>query len=139
MTTEFLYNFLSRYKLGVVSSLSPEGLVQSALVGIAIAEDLRIIFDTVTDSRKYRNLLNDPQISLVVGWDGESTLQLEGIAEIPQGDELSKLKEIYYRAYPDGWDRAATWPNLTYYCIRPKWIRYSDFNTQPPMIVEMKF
>lgn len=137
MTTEFLYNFISRYKLGVISSVSSEGAPQSALVGFAITEDLRIIFDTVTDSRKYRNLMNDPRISIVVGWDGESTVQLEGTADVPEGKELDRLKEIYYKAYPDGWERAATWPNLAYFCIRPRWIRYSDFNTQPPLIAEM--
>ena len=37
--------------------------------------------------------------------------------------------------YPDGRARAG-WPGLTYVRVRPTWIRYSDFNTNPPLVVE---
>ncbi|MFI5263178.1 MAG: pyridoxamine 5'-phosphate oxidase family protein [Candidatus Kapaibacterium sp.] len=138
MTTDFLYDFLSSHKLAVISSLSPDNFPQSALIGFAVASDLRIIFDTVTDSRKYHNLTANPSTSLVIGWKDEQTIQLEGKAYIPEGDELEELKKVYYRAYPDGWDRAATWPNLTYFCVKPTWLRYSNFNTDPPQIMEWR-
>ena len=121
----------------MISSLSKDNFPQSALIGFAVASDLRIIFDTVTDSRKYHNLVTNPQASLVIGWKEETTVQFEGEAYIPIGEELEELKNVYYQAYPDGWQRAATWPNLTYFCVNPKWIRYSDFNTDPPRIIEV--
>src|SRR5580765_2001453 len=89
-----------------ISSISKDKSPQSALIGFAVAEDLRIIFDTVTDSRKYHNLIANPKASLVIGWVYEQTVQFEGEAYIPEGDELEELKRIYYRAYPDGWQRA---------------------------------
>src|SRR5438128_1655913 len=138
MTQEFLYDFISRHKLAVISSLSSGNLPQSALIGFAVASDLRIIFDTVTDSRKYHNLIANPDASLVIGWTDERTVQLEGKAYVPTGDELEELKKVYYHAYPHGWQHAAMWPNLTYFCVKPTWIRYSDFNTDPPRIFEMK-
>lgn len=55
-----LYSFLSRYRYGVVSSISADGTPQSALVGIAVSQELEIIFDTVTSSRKYPNLIARP-------------------------------------------------------------------------------
>jgi len=139
MTTDFLYDFISSHKLAVISSLSAAHVPQSALVGFAVASDLRIIFDTVTDSRKYHNLTANPNASLVIGWKDERTAQIEGKAYTPEGDELEELKKVYYQAYPDGWQRAATWPNLAYFCVKPVWIRYSDFNTDPPGIFEMTF
>jgi hypothetical protein len=29
-----------------------------------------------------------------------------------------------------------TWPGITYVRTRPTWIRYSDFNPDPPKIIE---
>ena len=33
-------------------------------------------------------------------------------------------------------DPRASWPDLTYFRVRPSWIRFSDFNSAPPRIVE---
>src|SRR5437762_806440 len=90
MTTEFLYDFISRHKLAVISSLSAESFPQSALVGIAVAPDLRIVFDTLADARKYENLKKNPAASIVIGWEDEATIQMEGLAYIPNGDELEE-------------------------------------------------
>ena len=138
MTLNFLYDFIARHKLAVISTLSAEGFPQSALVGIAVAPDLRIIFDTHAASRKYHNLIHDPHISAVIGWDREATIQMDGQAFIPEGEELEDLKRIYYQAYPHGWQRSAMDPDITYFCIKPEWIRYSDYNTDPPRVFETK-
>ena len=34
-------------------------------------------------------------------------------------------------------DYAAIWPDLIYVRVRPTWIRYSDYNVDPPQIVEV--
>ena len=49
------------------------------------------------------------------------------------GDEWLAFmrREIY-----DGRDRLS-WPGLIHVRVRPTWIRYSDFNRQPPEIVEL--
>lgn len=118
MTNRDLYVFIAGCKLGVISSLSSTGSVQSALVGIAVTQDLEIIFDTVKTSRKYSNLINNPSCSLVVGWSGEQTLQYEGIASELQGAELQRCQKTYFEAWPDGPERMA-WPGIVYFCVRP--------------------
>jgi len=138
MTKSDLYEFVARYKLGVISSLSPSGTVQSALVGIAITQDLEIIFDTVKTSRKYPNLIGNPGCSFVIGWTGEQTMQYEGTATEPEGKELERCQKTYFTAWPDGPSRLA-WPGITYFCVNPKWIRYSDFDAKPPLIQEFRF
>ena len=128
-----VYRFMSQYRYGVVSSIGGDGAPQSALVGIATSPELEIIFDTVKSSRKYPNLIARPACSFVVGWSGEQTVQFEGIAEELQGAELKRCREIYFTAWPDGPARLA-WPGITYFVVRPRWIRYSDFDQRPPVI-----
>jgi pyridoxine/pyridoxamine 5'-phosphate oxidase len=125
-----------RHKLGVVSSIGPDGTPQSALVGIATTPAIEVVFDTVKSSRKYGNLVARPRCSLVVGWIGEQTVQLEGVAEELAGAELDRLRPAYFAAWPDGPARMS-WPGITYFVIRPRWIRYSDFRQNPPVIVEL--
>jgi len=48
-----------------------ESAPESALVAIAVTEDLEIVFDTLDSTRKYRNLISNPKASVVVGWEGE--------------------------------------------------------------------
>lgn len=87
MTKVEVYEFIAQQKLGVLGSISPEGAPQSALVGFAVTPEFEIIFDTVTNSRKSRNLIANPQCSFVVGWSGEASVQYEGEARQPKGAE----------------------------------------------------
>lgn len=130
---------MSTQRYGIVSSLSPAGTPQSALVGIAVTPALEIVFDTLNSTRKYRNLTARPACSFVLGgWTSEQTLQLEGQAFEPQGDDLSRYREIYFQAWPDGRDRLR-WPGLVHLVVRPSWIRYSDFDQSPPAVEEFRF
>lgn len=134
-----IYKFISRHKLGVVSTINQEGKPESALVGIAVSENLEIVFDTVSSSRKYANILRNQHVSLVIGWDNETTVQYEGVAGIlGTGKEADSYRELYFEAYPDGRERVETWPGLVHIKIAPKWVRYSNFN-EPVIIEEVLF
>ncbi|HSY36054.1 MAG TPA: pyridoxamine 5'-phosphate oxidase family protein [Acidobacteriaceae bacterium] len=138
MTPSDLYTFITAKPYAVLSTLAANGTPQSALVGIAATPDLEIIFDTLTTTRKYANLLANPTCSLVIGWDNEQTLQYEGTAFFPSGPDLSRYQALYFGRWPDGPARLS-WPGLVHIVIRPTWLRYSDFNQQPPMIKESHF
>lgn len=133
-----LHAFLGRYRYGVVSSISPQGTPQAALVGIAVTPELEIIFDTVKSSRKYPNLVERPSCCFVVGWEGEQTVQFEGSAFEPTGAELRRYQQVYFATWPDGPARMA-WPDIAYFVVCPKWIRYSDYDQRPPRIEETTF
>lgn len=139
MTKDFLYNYIRQHKFGVLATVSLDNMPESACVGISVTPDLKIIFDTTSDSRKHKNLLLNPNISFVIGWDNEQTVQYEGIALIPEGKDLDKLLETYFATFPDGKDRKENWKNIAYFCVEPKWIRYSDFNEATKKIEEIKF
>lgn len=140
MTETDLRSFLARQRLGVLGTIGPNGAPQSALMGIAVTEEFEIVFDTVKSSRKYPNLAARPACSFVIGgWvSGEQTVQYEGIAEELRPPELERYQEIYFKVYPDGPARMS-WPGIVYFVVRPRWIRYSDFDQSPPLIHEFKF
>jgi len=129
---------MTRCKLGVLGTIGAAGSPQAALVGIAVTPQHEIIFDTVTSSRKYANLVARPACSFVVGWAGEQTVQYEGEAEELGPPELERYQQIYFQAWPDGPARMS-WPGIVYFVVRPAWIRYSDFDQNPPLIREFTF
>jgi pyridoxine/pyridoxamine 5'-phosphate oxidase len=127
VTRDHILRFLQAQRLGIVASISPAGDPQSGVVGIAVTDRLEIVFDTLSSTRKCANLRRIPKVSVVAGWDQEITVQYEGVADEPSGTELERLKACYFGVYPDGAERQA-WEGITYFRIRPTWIRYSDFN-----------
>jgi hypothetical protein len=138
MTFSNLYTFIAAKPYAVLSTLAANGTPQSALIGIAVTPNLEIIFDTLTTTRKHANLLTNPTCSLVIGWDNEQTLQYEGTALFPTGPDLTRYQATYFARWPEGRARLS-WPNITHLVIRPSWLRYSDFNQQPPAIAESHF
>ena len=138
MTKEGLFQFIQGHKLGVLSTISDSTTPQSALMGIAVTPGLEIIFDTLKTSRKYPNLISNPRCSLVIGWAGEVTVQFEGEARELAGTELPKYKQIYFQTWPDCLTHES-WPGIVYFGVRPNWIRYSDFDRNPPLIEEFRF
>ena len=138
MTRAEVREFVSRHKLGVLGYISPQGVPRSALVGIGVTPELEIVFDTVSSSRKYGDLRANPAASFVIGWAGEVTVQLEGQAFQPTGAELAPYLQAYFAAWPDGPDRL-NWPGITYFVVRPQWVRYSDFDQRPRLIEEFSF
>jgi general stress protein 26 len=135
MTRDDLIAFLRQHKLAVEASVAPGGRPQAAVVGYAVSDSLELVFDTVSATRKCQNLRANPHVALVIGWD-EITAQIEGVADFPEGDELARIRQCYFAAYPDGRDRLA-WPGITHVRVRPTWVRYSDYTKDPPYIVEI--
>jgi PPOX class probable F420-dependent enzyme len=118
--------FVRRRGLGVIASRGPDGSPQAALIGIAATDQGEIVFDTTRSSRKYRNIAADPRVALVVGLDDEVTVQAEGVADLPRGEELRRCTEAYFAQYPDGRERA-TDPDIVHFRVRLTWLRYSDY------------
>ena len=132
-----LYEFIVRHRYAVVATTHSDGSTQSALVGIAVTPELEIYFDTLGGTRKAVNLRRDARISAVIGWENEQSLQLEGFADEPKGSELAALKRVYFAAWPDGPSRES-WPGITWIRVRPRWLRFSDFNRSDDAVRELQ-
>ena len=136
MDLGMLYSFMARQRYAVVSSVSGEGIPQSALMGIAVTPELEIVFDTVKTSRKYPNLVERAKCSVVVGWEGQQTVQFEGVAVELRGEALQRYQGIYFAVWPEGRERLR-WPAIAYFVVRARWIRYSDYERKPPLVAEI--
>jgi general stress protein 26 len=138
VTHESVFRFIAKHKLGVLATISPSGEPQAAVVGIAVTSELELVFDTVKTSRKYQNLAANPRIAFVIGGDEEITVQYEGEADELRSDEDGKYFDTYFQTWPECREHLQ-WPGIAHFKVRPKWIRYSDFNKETFEISELKF
>ena len=141
MDSQSLLTFIRAHRWAIEATSSPGNEPQAAIIGIAVTEELELVFDTLASSRKAANLRANPRIALVIGgWNDADprTVQYQGIADFPVGDALEQLKKTYFAAFPDGPTRLS-WPGITYVRVKPQWVRYSDFTVEPPLISERSF
>jgi hypothetical protein len=139
LTRARLLNVIRRNRYAVECSVAQSGAPEGAIVGVAVSDDLDIVFDTLGTSRKAQNLRSRPVVAFVFGslaGVDEETVQYEGVADEPVDHERTRLVDVYLSVFPDGRGRQA-WPHLTYFRARPTWIRYSNFNANPPEILEL--
>lgn len=138
MTTADLLAFMRANRLAVQASVSTQSAAQAAVVGIAVTDAFELVFDTLDSTRKVANLRENSRLAFVIGGStpgDERTVQYEGVADEPVGPERDRIRAAYFSVWPDGPARAK-WPGITYVRVRPTWIRYSDFNGNPPLVVE---
>jgi general stress protein 26 len=133
-----VFGFMSVQRLAVLTTADAAGRPEAALMGFAVTPELEIIFDTVKTSRKYPNLKKNPRVAWVIGCTTEVSVQYEGVAQELEGAELAYYKKLYFAAFPDGPARE-NWPGITYFVVRPKWIRYCDYNPGTRRIEEQEF
>jgi len=133
-----ILDFVKKHKLAVLSTVSSENKSQSAVLEFGETDDFEIIFDTFSTARKYKNLKQNNNVSLVIGWDENITVQYEGTAEELKGEEAEKYKEIYWKKNPEA-RRWAEREGIVYFKVKPVWIRYSDLNRHPWEIHELEF
>jgi len=133
--------FIRSHRWAIVATASTSLAPQAAIIGIAVTDQLEVVFDTLASSRKAANLRVNPRIALVIGgWNDidARTVQYEGVADFPSSAELERLKQVYFAAFPDGPSRLSR-PGITYVRVKPAWIRFSDFRSEPPDITERAF
>ena len=138
MNVQEVFRFMDSERVGVLATATNSGQPEAALMGFAVTPELEIIFDTVRSSRKYPNLKANPRVAWVVGCATEVTVQYEGEAEELEGAALAKYKPIYFQKFQDGPARE-NWAGMTYFVVRPKWVRYCDYNPGSRRIEEQQF
>lgn len=140
ITPADLLAFLRQERYAVEASAAASGQPQAAIVGIVVSERFEIFFDTLDSSRKAANLRQNSRAAFVIGpaiANPDRTVQFEGVADEPTGDDLERLKSLYFATFPDGRERQ-NWPGLIYFRVKPAWIRYSNFAVDPAEIVEFQ-
>jgi hypothetical protein len=132
-----LYAFAKDRRHAVIATASNDGLPEAALINIAVTSDLEIVFETTSATRKYVNLLRNPRVCLVIGWDDDRTLQLDGLCDGPEGREYDRLKAFYISVFPQR-SSHEYWPGNDYYRVKVRWARLSNYNS-PRKVEEFAF
>ncbi len=133
-----LLEFIKKQTLAVISTTNAENNSESAVLEFGETDGLELIFDTYNTSRKYKNLQRNKNVSFVIGWDENITIQYEGTAEEIKGESAKKYKEAYWSKNP----QAKRWESregISYFKVTPKWIRYSNLTQDPWDIFEVNF
>ena len=137
-----ILNFIKKQKFTVISTISYRRDKQSegSVIAFSEAENLEIIFGTYNTNRKYENIKNNPEISLVFGFSNNPkiTVQYEGTAEELSGDEKDFFAKRHVEKNPES-EKYLYKTQQRYFKITPKWIRYSDFDKDPHEIFEITF
>lgn len=133
-----ILKFISKHKLAVIATINKEGRPEAAVIEFCELEDFSVVIDTFRNSRKYKNIQNNKEVALVIGWDDDKTVQIEGSAVEITEPLLKGVKKKFFTKNPE----AKKWgnnPEIAYVLIKPNWLRYTDLNQQPWLIKELKF
>jgi pyridoxine/pyridoxamine 5'-phosphate oxidase len=122
-----IYNFIHKAQVCVLSTVNIQGNPESAVMGHSEMEDLKVIFQTPNNTRKYNNLQKSTKVAIVFGWSLEDwiTIQYEGDAKEVNAEEIEMCRQIH-TAKDKIHEKYAYLPQNKYFIVSPKYIRYSD-------------
>ena len=126
-------SFVRKHAKAVVATVSLDGWPEAALVGMAALDDGTLIFDTERTARKVDNLRGQRRVAVVVGTEGEISVQIEGPAVITDGVERTRFGAAYDAQFPGS---RALEPDFAVIVVRPDWVRVYDSSVQPPHVTE---
>ena len=137
---ERILNFMRQHKLTVISTVDNENnRPEAACIAFAEKDNLDLIFGTSNESRKYKNLQKNQNVSFVIGWSDElGTVQYEGVATELSGEEAIQHGTIM----ADKNENARiflTKESQRYFLVRPTWIRLVDKTKNPEEKLEFNF
>lgn len=124
-----MLDFLRRHDVAALATVHADRAVpECAIVGIAPTEQLELVFGTAMMNRKYRNLLANPHVALMIGWSSATgSMQYERVAkEVPRTSRDQYLPYLI-ASNPDH-ARFAAMPDQRFFLVRPTWIRFFDFD-----------
>ncbi|MEU2201138.1 pyridoxamine 5'-phosphate oxidase family protein [Isoptericola sp. NPDC019482] len=121
---------------GVVSTLGPDGAPQAAYLPLAVTPSGELVFDAREGSRKVANLRRDPRVAVVVGGPGGTTLQVEGVADAPEGADRERCAAAYRSAFPQ-FAASLVDPGIVVVRVQARWARWGDYRSSPPVVEEL--
>lgn len=108
------------------------GVPQVAVVQYLVTDAFELITGTLSTSRKASNLLRNPEVAMTIWSDQKPawTLQLQGVVDRPEGEELEVFKQLFASTYPEEFRMREQRPTHFFYRIRPTWVRFTDFTRE---------
>lgn len=131
--------FLGNHRMGCLTTLMEDGSPHSAAVHFAHSSDPFVFyFATENTTKKVQGLLaqKETRASLVVGFSEEEwkTLQMDGVALIASGNDLTEAHKVYYTKYPPSKNHKKD-SGTVFIKFIPHWFRFTDYKQKPPKII----
>jgi general stress protein 26 len=127
---------LKRFNVCVISTVSEGPKPEAAIVGFSCNDKLELVVGTSNHSRKFANLMKNPQVALAIG-DNNAEVQYEGVVSQLDVEVSSEWLEAHIKQTP-----AAKFyvndPNQVWFRITPSWIKLSVHGPEN-RIEEMSF
>ena len=135
-----ILDFIRREKYAVISSVNQAGQSESALIAFSETESYEIIFMTNEKTRKIQNILLNPNVSIVVGFDPEvlTSIQMEGVARVLLLESAGEYADIHYQKQPGSLAHKKT-PGECIVVINLLWARYTNYSPKQTEVFEEHF
>ena len=138
ITKESVLKFLKENSLCVLATADKNGKPLAATMGYAVDDEITIYLETSVKSRKYKNLISNPYVAVVVGVANDKpTVQVDGTAIVWKGAEAVKVWRFILDQHPE-WGDLYPDPSkdgdTVYFEITPKRVCYSNFTKEPPVV-----
>ncbi len=139
---ETVFNFLKQKqeKFCVLATATKSGKTECAVLGYAIQDDSTFLLSTHKDSRKAKNIAENDQVSLVIGWSFvEANVQCDGIATIVEKDNplYANDEQFFFSVNPHATKFKTS--DTIFIEIKPAWIRFTDFSSPHSHPEEISF
>ncbi|MFJ4109450.1 pyridoxamine 5'-phosphate oxidase family protein [Oerskovia enterophila] len=124
-----LVEYVRAQGAGVVATLGPDGSPQAAYLSLTATDRGELVLDARESSRKIANLRRDPRIAVAVGGADGTTLQCEGVADLPEGRERERCAAAYAARFPEFAGSLAQ-DGIVLVRVTVTWARYGDFRPE---------
>jgi hypothetical protein len=128
--------FLRAQQWAIEATVTVLGVPQAAVIDVAITDSLELIFDTLTTPRKHTTSSTTHGLHLLL-------VRVTHVRRRLRAWQIAQMAltwsgfENYLAQFADGRERTKL-PTIANWRVRPTWIRFSDFNADPPVIIEWK-
>jgi general stress protein 26 len=121
---------------GVVSTLGPDGAPQAAYLAVTATDRGELVLDARASSRKVANVRRDARVAMVVGGPDGTTLQAEGVADLPEGEDRARCAAAYGAAFPQ-FAASLTDAGIVVVRVVLTWARHGDFRGRAPVMSDV--
>jgi len=127
---------LKKNGLCVLATANKVGKTEAAVMAYVIKDDFTILIFTDEGTRKYKNLLENNLVSIVVGGlKDDPETQIDGTVKILEGEEVKAAENFAFAVHPEWKDYVSA--TTKWLEVKPNWLRFTDFSKSPPEIVEI--
>lgn len=138
MNLQTVSEFLDTQETCVLSTVSSEGWPMSATVGFSHDSEFAILIGTDNTTRKYKNLISNSKVSIVVGVTSPKTVQIQGVAKEVNADDIANRRELHFNKLPSAKTFYDT-PGQRYFIITPTWLRMTDYSQNHLFLKQRSF